>query len=53
MTIPLEGIRVIETGGFMAAPLAARHLADMGADVIKIEHPIRGEPSRGLTLLRE
>ena len=53
MTMPLEGIRVIETGGFMAAPLAARHLADMGADVIKIEHPIRGEPSRGLTLLRE
>lgn len=53
MAMPLEGIRVIETGGFMAAPLAARHLGDMGADVIKIEHPVRGEPSRGVTLLRE
>jgi crotonobetainyl-CoA:carnitine CoA-transferase CaiB-like acyl-CoA transferase len=51
--MPLEGIRVVETGGFMAAPLAARHLADMGADVIKLEHPVRGEPARGITLLRE
>ncbi|MFC1910024.1 CaiB/BaiF CoA transferase family protein [Chloroflexota bacterium] len=51
--MPLEGIKVIETGGFMAAPLAARHLADMGADVIKLEHPVRGEPCRGITLLRE
>ena len=53
MAMPLEGIRVIETGGFMAAPLTARHLGDMGADVIKIEHPVRGEPARGITLLRE
>lgn len=53
MTMPLEGVRVIETGGWMAAPLTARHLADMGADVIKIEHPVTGDPARSITLMRD
>ena len=52
MRLPLEGIKVIETGGWMLAPLAARHLADMGADVIKIENPSGGDPSRGLESIR-
>lgn len=52
MSLPLEGIKVVETGGWMLAPLAARHLADMGADVIKIENPAGGDPSRGLESIR-
>jgi len=41
----LYGVRVIEVGVFMAAPFAAMQLADLGADVIKIEGP-DGEPVR-------
>lgn len=49
--LPLEGIRVVETGGWMAAPLVARHLGDFGANVIKVEYPVtRGDPTRGLFL---
>jgi len=39
MPTPLEGIRVIEMGLGIQGPLAATYLADMGADVIKIEPP--------------
>jgi crotonobetainyl-CoA:carnitine CoA-transferase CaiB-like acyl-CoA transferase len=35
----LEGIRVIEMGAFITAPLAAMMLGDLGADVIKVESP--------------
>lgn len=52
MSLLLEGIRVVETGGWMLGPLAARHLADMGAEVIKIENPAGGDPSRGLESIR-
>jgi formyl-CoA transferase len=41
----LGGVRVIEVGVFMAAPFATLQLADLGADVIKIESP-EGEPVR-------
>lgn len=44
-TLPLEGIRVIEFGQFTTAPLCARHLATLGAEVIKIE-PKGGDTSR-------
>ena len=37
--LPLKGVRVIEFGQFIAAPAAAQVLADLGADVIKIEPP--------------
>ena len=43
---PLGGIRVIELGQAVCAPLCARHLADLGADVIKIEPP-DGDLARG------
>ena len=41
----LHGVRVIELGHYTTAPLAARHLANLGADVIKVEPP-DGEPVR-------
>ncbi len=44
--LPLEGIRVIEVGQALAGPLAGVLLADMGADVIKIEKPDGGDDAR-------
>jgi len=46
VTLPLEGIRVIEVGQALAGPLAGVLLADMGADVIKIEKPDGGDDAR-------
>ena len=43
--LPLDGLRVLEIGHFVAAPFAARILGDLGADVIKIEPP-GGDPAR-------
>jgi crotonobetainyl-CoA:carnitine CoA-transferase CaiB-like acyl-CoA transferase len=43
---PLEGIKVVEMGRVMAAPFCAQMLGDMGADVIKVEMPPRGDESR-------
>ncbi|MFY0406395.1 CaiB/BaiF CoA transferase family protein [Solicola sp. PLA-1-18] len=43
---PLAGIRVIEVGVFMAAPFATMQLADLGADVVKVETPGTGDPTR-------
>ena len=44
-TLPLDGIRVIEFGQFTTAPLCARHLATLGAEVIKVE-PVTGDVAR-------
>ncbi len=44
---PLKGVRVVEIATIIAAPLAASFLADMGADVTKVE-PLAGDPYRGL-----
>jgi crotonobetainyl-CoA:carnitine CoA-transferase CaiB-like acyl-CoA transferase len=44
----LEGIRLIEVADWGFVPSAATVLGDWGADVIKIEHPVRGDPMRGL-----
>ena len=43
---PLAGLRVIDAGQMIAAPLACTLLADFGADVIKIEHPTQGDAMR-------
>ncbi|MEQ1852222.1 MAG: CoA transferase [Chthoniobacteraceae bacterium] len=43
---PLKGLRVIDAGQMIAAPLACTLLADMGADVIKVEHPTQGDAMR-------
>ena len=46
MTLPLEGLRVIEVGQALAGPLAGAIMADMGADVIKVEKPDGGDDAR-------
>ena len=46
MTEVLKGVRVIELGTMITAPLAGMMLADLGADVIKVERPDGGDPFR-------
>ncbi len=54
MAQSLQGITVIETATVFAGPIAGRLLADWGANVIHVEHPVRGDivrsqrPSRGV-----
>jgi formyl-CoA transferase len=45
---PLSGLRVLEIGNYMAGPFCGMQLADMGADVVKIEDPRGGDLSRRL-----
>src|SRR5262245_64531630 len=48
---PLSGIRVVEASFFQNGPFAGALLADLGAEVIKIEQPEMGDPGRGSGLL--
>jgi succinyl-CoA:(S)-malate CoA-transferase subunit A len=43
---PLDGVRVIDVGNFLAGPCAATLLGEFGAEVIKVEHPDGGDPMR-------
>jgi crotonobetainyl-CoA:carnitine CoA-transferase CaiB-like acyl-CoA transferase len=45
----LEGIKVVEVAQWVAAPGAGALLADWGADVVHIEHPVTGDSMRGLS----
>jgi len=46
VTSVLKGVRVVELGTMITAPLAGMMLADLGAEVIKVEHPQGGDPFR-------
>lgn len=47
MTTALEGIKIIEFTSYVSGPFAGVLLADLGADVIKVEPPGKGDPFRG------
>jgi crotonobetainyl-CoA:carnitine CoA-transferase CaiB-like acyl-CoA transferase len=49
MANALTGFRVLEVASWMFVPSAGAVLADWGADVIKVEHPVTGDPQRGLS----
>ena len=47
MSGALSGIKIVETASYVTGPFASQLLADIGAEVIKIEEPKRGDPFRG------
>lgn len=50
MALPLEGVIVLEFSQYLSGPCAGLRLADLGARVIKIEHPEKGEAGRKLAI---
>lgn len=50
---PLQGVRVLELGSFIAGPFAGQLLGDYGADVIKVEPPGSGDPMRRWGTVRD
>lgn len=48
MTMPLDGLRVIDWTIWQQGPVASTMLADLGADVIKVEERVGGDPGRGM-----
>src|SRR5437867_329616 len=48
MPMPLEGIRVIDWTIWQQGPVASLMLADLGADVVKVEDRVGGDPGRGV-----
>lgn len=46
--LPLDGVRVVDVGTFVAGPYSASILSEFGAEVYKVEHPLAGDSFRGL-----
>src|SRR5947208_15936527 len=46
----MDGVRVVEVASWTYVPAAGAMLAEWGADVIKVEHPVAGDPQRGLVV---
>jgi crotonobetainyl-CoA:carnitine CoA-transferase CaiB-like acyl-CoA transferase len=49
----LEGIRVVDMTQYLAGPTVTRLLAEMGADIVKIEQPPHGDPSRSYAVVND
>src|SRR3954466_13039239 len=47
----MSGVRVVEVASWTFVPAAGAVLAEWGADVIKVEHPVTGDPQRGLSAM--
>ena len=45
---PMKGVRILEVAQWIFTPMAGAVLADWGADVIKVEHPVDGDAQRNL-----
>jgi crotonobetainyl-CoA:carnitine CoA-transferase CaiB-like acyl-CoA transferase len=52
VTKVMDGVRILEVAQFTFTPSAGAVLTDWGADVIKIEHPVRGDAQRGIQMLQ-
>jgi CoA:oxalate CoA-transferase len=49
----LEGIRVLDFTQYLAGPTVTRLMAEMGAEIIKVEHAPSGDPSRGIPFIKD
>lgn len=52
-TLPLQGLKIIDISTMLAAPWVSTHLADFGAEVLKIEHPLYGDHARNYGAQKE
>jgi CoA:oxalate CoA-transferase len=49
----LDGIRVVDMTQYLAGPTVTRLMAELGADIVKVEHPPHGDPSRRFGVIRD